>query len=180
MPLLSPSHDRPEMPADVQIGALAGAPTDLLEMYAYWQRKRGARAMPARADLEPAEIKRLLPGMLLVDVRPSADGTLEFVYRLVGTREVEMRGHDPTGKPVAEAYYGKSAEPVTACYRRVVETGQPFLDEDCFHLPGQEWSPSASIYLPLSNDGAHIKMVLVYSSFRWIAGGWQPDTSPAG
>jgi len=180
MPLLSPDRDRPEMPASAQVGVLAGAPADLLEMYAYWQRKRGARAMPARADLEPAEIKRLLPGMLLVDVRRSADGALEFAYRLVGTREVEMRGHDPTGKPVAEAYYGKSAELVTACYRRVVETGQPFLDEDCFHLPGQEWSPSASIYLPLSNDGARVNMVLVYSSFRWIAGGWQPDSSPAG
>jgi len=180
MPLLSPDRDRPEMPASAQVGVLAGAPADLLEMYAYWQRKRGARAMPARADLEPAEIKRLLPGMLLVDVRPSADGALEFAYRLVGTREVDMRGHDPTGKPVAEAYYGKSAELVTACYRRVVETGQPFLDEDCFHLPGQEWSPSASIYLPLSNDGARVNMVLVYSSFRWIAGGWQPDSSPAG
>jgi hypothetical protein len=180
MPLLSPDHDHPEMPASTQAGVLAGAPADLLEMYAYWQRKRGARAMPARADLEPAEIKRLLPGMLLVDVLPSADGAFEFVYRLVGTREVDMRGHDPTGKPVAQAYYGKSAELVTACYRRVVETGQPFLDEDCFHLPGQEWSPAASIYLPLSNDGAQVNMVLVYSSFRWIAGGWQPDTSSAG
>ena len=39
-----------------------------------------------------------------------------------------------------------------------------------------EWSPSASIYLPLSNDGAQVTMVLVYSSFRWIAGGWSPDT----
>ncbi|MBA4096107.1 MAG: hypothetical protein C0484_04975 [Rhodospirillum sp.] len=180
MPLLSPDRDRPEMPASTQVGVLAGAPADLLEMYAYWQRKRGARVMPARADLEPAEIKRLLPGILLVDVRLSADSALEFAYRLVGTREVDMRGHDPTGKPVAEAYYGKSAELVTACYRRVVETGQPFLDEDCFHLPGQEWSPSASIYLPLSNDGAQVNMVLVYSSFRWIAGGWQPDSSSAG
>ena len=63
----------------------------------------------------------------------------------------------------------------------MVEAGQPFLDEDCFHLPGQEW-PSASIYLPLSNDGARVNMVLVYSSFRWIAGGWKPasDASTAG
>jgi hypothetical protein len=174
MPLLSPAQDRPELPADAQTGALAGAPADLLEMYAYWQRKRGARAMPARADLEPAESKRLLPGVLLVDVR-AADGALDFVYRLVGTREVDMRGHDPTGKRVAEAYYGKSADLVTACYRRVVETCQPFLDEDCFHLPGQEWSPSASIYLPLSRDGAQVTMILVYSSFRLIAGGRSPD-----
>ena len=174
MPLLSPAQDRPELPADAQTGALAGAPADLLEMYAYWQRKRGARAMPARADLEPAEIKRLLPGVLLVDVQASC-GALDFVYRLVGTREVDMRGHDPTGKRVAEAYYGKSADLVTACYRRVVETCQPFLDEDCFHLPGQEWSPAASIYLPLSSDGALVSMILVYSSFHWIAGGWSPD-----
>jgi len=175
MPLLSPDQDRPELPADAQVGVLAGAPPDLLEMYAYWQHKRGPRQMPTRADIEPVEIKRLLPGMLLVDVRPSPDGPHDFVYRLVGTREVEMRGYDPTGKSVAEAYYGKSAELVTACYRRVADTGQPFLDEDCFHLHGQEWSPSASIYLPLSNDRTKVNMVLVYSSFRWIAGGWQPD-----
>jgi hypothetical protein len=175
MPLLSPDRDRPETPPETQVGVLAGAPPDLLEMYAYWQRKRGTRAMPDRADLEPAEIKRLLPGILLVDVRLSADGALDFVYRLVGTREVDMRGNDPTGRRVAEAYYGKSAELVTACYRRVVETAQPFLDDDCFHLPGQEWSPSASIYLPLSSDGARVTMILVYSSFRWIAGGWSPD-----
>src|SRR6185436_14585118 len=176
MPLLSLGHDGPELPADVQIGALAGAPADLLQMYAYWQRKRGASAMPTRANIEPAEIKRLLPGILLVDVQSAPDGTVDFVYRLVGTREVDMRGHDPTGKRVAEAYYGKSADLVTACYRRVVETCQPFLDDDCFHLPGQEWSPSASVYLPLSSEGAHVTMILVYSSFRWIAGGWSPDT----
>lgn len=176
MPQLSPDLDRPAAAADAQSGALAGAPPDLLEMYAYWQRKRGARPMPARTDIEPAEIKRLLPGMLLVDIRRGPDGTPDFVYRLVGTRESDMRGHDPTGRRVADAYYGKSADDVTECYRRVVESGCPFLDDDCFHLPGQEWSPAASIYLPLSSDGAQVDMVLVYSSFRWIAGGWSPDT----
>jgi hypothetical protein len=167
VPLLSPDQHHPE--------ALAGAPADLLEMYAYWRHKRGTRAMPARTDIEPAEIKRLLPGMLLVDIVRAPDGTLDFAYRLVGTREVEMRGRDPTGKRVAEAYYGTSADAVTECYRRVVESRCPFLDDDCFHLPGQEWSPSASIYLPLSSDGAEVNMVLVYSSFRWIAGGWSPE-----
>lgn len=168
MPLLSPDQDRPE--------SLAGAPADLLEMYAYWQRKRGGRAMPARADLDPAEIKRLLPGMLLVDISRAPGGAVDFVYRLVGTREVEMRGHDPTGKRVADAYYGSSADSVTGCYWRVAESRRPFLDDDCFHLPGQEWSPSATIYLPLSDDGVDVTMVLVYSSFRWIAGGWSPET----
>lgn len=167
MPLLSPDQDRPDL--------LVGAPQDLREMFSYWRLRRGDRSMPARADIDPMEIKALLPGILLVDVLRSDDGSLDFVYRLVGTREVDMRGHDPTGKRVAEAFYGKSAESVIACYRRVVDARSPFLDDDCYHLPGQEWSPNASIYLPLSIDGREVGMVLVYSSFRWIAGGWAPE-----
>jgi len=167
MPTLLPDQDRPE--------ALTGAPADLLEMYAYWQRKRAGRSMPTRADIDPGEIRRLLPGVLLVDVVHRRGTPMDFIYRLVGTREVEMRGHDPTGKRVADAFYGQSADEVTECYRRVVEHGRPYLDDDCFHLPGQEWSPTASIYLPLSQDGRLVTMVLVYSSIRWIAGGWRPD-----
>jgi hypothetical protein len=144
-------------------------------MYAYWQRKRAGRSMPTRADIDPGEIRRLLPGVLLVDVVHRPGTPMDFIYRLVGTREVEMRGHDPTGKRVADAFYGQSADEVTECYRRVVEHGRPYLDDDCFHLPGQEWSPTASIYLPLSQDGRLVTMVLVYSSIRWIAGGWRPD-----
>jgi len=167
MPTLLPDQDRPE--------ALTGAPVDLLEMYAYWQRKRADRSMPTRADIDPAEISRLLPGILLVDVVHRAGTPTDFIYRLVGTREVEMRGHDPTGKRVVDAFYGKSADEVTACYRQVAEHARPYLDDDCFHLPGQEWSPTASIYLPLSQDGRLVTMVVVYSSIRWIAGGWKPD-----
>lgn len=167
MPLLSPDQECPEL--------LAGAPSDLQRMFAYWRAKRDGRSMPSRADIDPAEIKSLLPGILLVDVVEADDGGLDFIYRLAGTREVDMRGRDPTGKRVAEAFYGKSAELVIDCYRRVVEARSPFLDDDCYHLPGQEWSPRASIYLPLSSDGLRVGMVLVYSSFRWIAGGWSPE-----
>lgn len=167
MPTLLPDEDRPE--------ALTGAPADLLEMYAYWQRKRAGRSMPKRADIDPPEIKNLLAGVLLVDIVHRPGTPTDFIYRLVGTREVEMRGHDPTGRRVVDAFYGKSADDVTECYRRVVESGRPYLDDDCFHLPGQEWSPTASIYLPLSNDGRLVTMIMVYSSIRWIAGGWRPD-----
>jgi hypothetical protein len=51
--------------------------------------------MPSRADIDPTEIVPFLPGIMLVDV--VADER-RFVYRLVGTREVAMRGRDPTGK----------------------------------------------------------------------------------
>ena len=56
MPLLSPSQDRPELPADAQVGILAGAPADLLEMYAYWQRKH-ADVAKRLSDAEDAWLK---------------------------------------------------------------------------------------------------------------------------
>src|SRR5438874_31119 len=48
----------------------------------YWESIRGDRAMPRRGDIDPAEIPRLLPFVMLVDV--SAD-PLDFRFRLVGT-----------------------------------------------------------------------------------------------
>ncbi|HUJ03619.1 MAG TPA: PAS domain-containing protein, partial [Rhizomicrobium sp.] len=40
---------------------------------AYWDRKRGERAMPARADIKPAEIKEHLGSIVLVDVLPGSE-----------------------------------------------------------------------------------------------------------
>ena len=78
-------------------------------LYDYWDGKRGGRRMPARPDIDPLEFVPHLPGIMLVDV--VADER-RFVYRLVGTREVEARGEDPTGKSVVDKYFGSS--PVTS------------------------------------------------------------------
>ena len=45
-----------------------GLPADLRAMFDYWRSKRAGRKMPARSDLEPSELKALLPSMILVDV----------------------------------------------------------------------------------------------------------------
>jgi hypothetical protein len=75
------------------------------EMHEHWAALRGDRVLPHRDDLDPARITRYLPGIMLVDVLWGPP--LDFVYRLVGTREVESRGTDPTGRRVAEAYFAR-------------------------------------------------------------------------
>ncbi|NJM91813.1 MAG: PAS domain-containing protein, partial [Rhodospirillaceae bacterium] len=74
---------------------LSGFTSDIAAFYAYWAGKRRGSALPARADIDPLEMVALLPGIVLIDVVADAR---QFVYRLVGTREVAMRGRDPTGK----------------------------------------------------------------------------------
>lgn len=146
--------------------ALANLPETLSRLYAYWQRIRGERQMPARADIDPAEIKALLPYMILVDVVYDAAMRPDFVYRLVGTREVEIRGNDPTGRRVAEAFHGPSAENAVECYARVVQAGAPLLDDEYFARDGDRYADEANLFLPLSNDGRTVNMVLVFTAYR--------------
>jgi hypothetical protein len=142
------------------IESLQSYGANLQPIYAYWETKRGARPMPRRADLDPSEIPpRLLPGITLVDVVPDPR---RYVYRLVGTMEVEVRGYDPTGKSVGEAYFGENAEDATECYDRVVATRAPVLDPLPFLERRRGYSGAESLFLPLSNDGITVNMILVF------------------
>lgn len=154
---------RAQEPAPTQI---ANLPESLRQMFAYWRGKLHGRSMPARSDLDPAEIKALLPYTILVDVVYADDGRPDFVYRLVGTREVEIRGNDPTGRRVAEAFHGPSAENAVGCYIQVVEAKAPLLDDEYFVRDGDRYADEANLFLPLSNDDEHVNMVLVFTAYR--------------
>jgi hypothetical protein len=133
---------------------------NLQRIYAYWEAKRSGHPMPSRGDLDPAEIPaRLLPGITLVDVVPDQR---RYVYRLVGTKEAEVRGFDPTGKSVGEAFFGENAEDATECYDRVVETCAPVLDPIPFLERRRGYRGAESLFLPLSSDGVVVNMIMVF------------------
>ena len=142
---------------------IAACHVNVQAMHDYWLTKRGSRAMPARADIEPAEIKKLLPMMVLVDVTADAR---RFVYRLVGTQEVAERGTDPTGKSIAEAFFGGSLEETLSCYDYVVRNRAPFCYRDPYAAADGQVQSDDIIYLPLSDDGAGVNMVLVFTHCR--------------
>lgn len=61
----------------------------LRQFHDYWLAKRGARAMPAWSDIDPAEITRLLPNLIVTTIEYAP---FRVFYRLVGTQVVEFRG----------------------------------------------------------------------------------------
>lgn len=160
MPLLSAD--------DENANVFVGLPADIRALFEYWRSKRQGRPMPARADLDPSELKMMLPSMILVDVVYDATGKADFVYRLLGTHEVEVRGENPTGKRVAETFFGPSLENVLGCYMTVLENKQPYLDDDYYVRDGDYYADEANIFLPLSADGERINMILVYTAYRRI------------
>lgn len=144
---------------------LADCQASLRQLYAYWDAQRGTRAMPARSDVDPVDLKALLSDLILIDVVPDAR---RYIYRLVGTHEVEMRGRDPTGKSILDAYYGESAEDTTVYLDRVVQTRQPVFYRGTYQPLRTRTQREDVLFLPLSTDGETVNMIMLLSHTDWV------------
>ena len=131
----------------------------------YWLGKRGDRAMPSRKDMLPAEMKKYLDGMVMIDVLPGMD---EFRYRLIGTAVTQYFLNDPTGKTVAEAWapFGQGAVNRICGNLRAVARARA-----CVRLWGAvDWYGNGeeavdALYVPLSDDGETVNMIINLFSF---------------
>ena len=146
----------------------------LAEVFRYWDGKRGGRAMPLRAEIDPNELRRHLPGITLVDVKREP---LDFVYRLIGTREVAARGYDPTGRRVAENWFGANSQDVVSNYERVVASRSFLYDKEAFTKPDGRRVVDESLFLPLAlpEDEAAVAQIMVYSHYGDSWAGSRPS-----
>ncbi len=63
------------------------------ELYAYWQERRGKRAAPERADIEPGAIRHVLSDAFIV----ALDSGAGHPFRLAGTRVCALFGRELKG-----------------------------------------------------------------------------------
>ena len=92
------------------------------QLYDYWLDRSLDRDMPARADINPAHIPKLLPYVSLVDVSPD---TAKCRIRLAGTRLRDVYDREITGLDLAELDVGDKRDYWTAAYRRAIDEGKP-------------------------------------------------------
>ena len=146
---------------------LSDCPDQIAALFRYWDRQRGAGVMPARTDIDPKDFVGHLPGILLVDVEGvDAAGRGVFRYRVVGTAEVRLRGHDPTGKRVEDGFFGPSREDVLASYETVRRERSFLYDPLEYQTPDGRWRDEHTLFLPLSEDGEEVSQILVFSMQR--------------
>ena len=141
---------------------LARSSESVRQIYQYWRSKWDGEGLPRRGAIDPTEIPRFLPQLTIVEVVPDER---RYVYRLVGTKEVEIRGRDPTGKSVLEGFFGPSLEDVLQCYDTVVATRGPFYDDAPYITPDGRFSDDETLFLPLSDDGQAINRILVFGTY---------------
>jgi hypothetical protein len=140
----------------------------ITRFWTYWNEKRDGRRMPARADIDPAQISDLLPYIVLTEVLEQPP---YLVYRLVGTKQVAVRGRDPTGQPVCDNYIGHhegdTGDEVLLNYRLVIERQTPVYDYNSITGPDGDGTSfdtgpvreRGTLLLPLSNDDTHVNMI---------------------
>ena len=90
----------------------------------WWDSARGAKDIPDRAQLDPADIKPLLPFILIAEVEADP---FRVRYRLVGTRAVNHVGHDYTGGYLDSLWPAADVAPWVSAYRAAFETRTPQL-----------------------------------------------------
>ncbi len=135
----------------------------LRELYAYWRARCVGGALPARAALDPVDIPRLLPNLMLIDV---THDPFDLRYRLVGTALVAYMGRDTTGLRVEDGYLGRDWPRILPDYETAVFERRPVLRRNDVIGPDARRYLYERLLLPLSRDGACVDMLLAGAVFQ--------------
>lgn len=124
----------------------------------YWERKRAGRRMPARADVDPVELKSVLGRLLIIEVMRQP---LDFRYRLAGTKTFDIFGHDLTGLSVRDIQPPEWSQAIWSSLTALVETGEPQYVELQFETVARNVRIYRVLRLPLGANGQDVDQILL-------------------
>ncbi|WP_219846138.1 PAS domain-containing protein [Emcibacter nanhaiensis] len=136
----------------------------LKALFNYWQKIRGERDMPAKADFSPAAVPKLLPYIALFEVE---ENPRRYRTRLVGSKITEIFGLNITG-----AYTDERPEFDEFMKRQswLVENKTPYLYIDSLEWINKEYLHYKGLGLPFSDDMENVNFIM-YGVFNY-----SPDT----
>ncbi len=119
------------------------------KLYQYWDGRRAAGSIPARSDIEPLDIVRVLPFVALAERR--GDG---YFWRLIGTAIVEHFGKDHTGEPYGAHFWPPDFVAATvATFDEALEREAPFFDEFIYRSRTGVSHAVSRLVCPLKGNG---------------------------
>lgn len=133
------------------------------ELFGYWHSKCVDGRFPGRGDIQPAELRGLLPSLSLLDVL--GPSPLQLRIRLAGTRLRDYIGIEMTGQNFDEFDLGDQRGYWEAAYREVICASRPaqgVVPLTPWHQPHvfQFW-----LRLPLADGDGRVVMILGHDAF---------------
>lgn len=86
------------------------------ELYRYWDRRRGTRPAPDRTEIEPSDIRTILPDTFILEV----DDTGRFSWRLAGTRVCAVHCRELKGRDFLSDWTGKERQTIQAVLDAII------------------------------------------------------------
>ena len=133
-------------------------------LWSYWRGKLAGRTMPRRADIDPADITRLLPYIQLVE-RVAG----RYRYRLTGTAIVAAYGRELTGKFVDEVIPPGRRAVAKHHYDLAYGERRPMFVRNKYTTTKAIDIVASRLILPLSENGADVSMLLIAQTFEYGA-----------
>ncbi|MBI2253767.1 MAG: PAS domain-containing protein [Proteobacteria bacterium] len=158
------------MPLWPDFGAATSAKIN--DLRRWWEAKRGARTMPDRADVDPIELKALLPYLLISEC---LQDPFNVRYRLVGTVVANITGFDITGRDLASLLPPDPTEDWMGHYARVYSTRLPVFGYTTVPtIHGDPFTYEFAIF-PLSKGGDAADQFIALEDYGRI----EPRLSPS-
>src|SRR4029453_19087921 len=127
--------------------------TSVKELYTYWRSKQRDRPMPAPSDIDPAEIRPLLPSLIIAEY---VGAPVRVRYRLVGTQQVYYNGLDFTGFYLDEIDWGIENEFVNLVHQTLLRTAAPVIGRSQGGFRDSILGFAEFGVFPLSEDGTTV------------------------
>jgi hypothetical protein len=127
----------------------------------YWQDKRAGNA-PLSHSFDPLEVPRLLPHVMLKDVRRDP---WDFRYRVVGTIVREHSRDNWTGKWMSEVDGQGETSTVFRVMRWVSEEAKPAIFRPPYVGPHKEFKYCEAAVMPWAGSNGLVDRVLVAVDF---------------
>jgi hypothetical protein len=141
----------------------------LRDVWRHLEAKRGARAMLCRADIDPGELKAVLPNVGLIEVHRDP---LRFRIRLAGTGWRSDLGFEPTGMWLDDWPHATQKRLLAMSWGAAAERRQPMRTRRHAVIDGVAFVFEAMI-LPISPDDETVNMLLTVST------PWRSEIAPA-
>lgn len=114
-----------------------------------WRSKAGTRAMPAKSEITPRDLKNFLRHVALC--QRVAENPSRYVWRLTGTKVAEVTGHHD-GKTFEECVPPEILPRWIECADLTLDGGQPLRFLGRVQLNGREHLDAENLIVPLADD----------------------------
>jgi hypothetical protein len=138
------------------------ARSDMVRSLHRWWLSRSSHDIPDRADLDPLDIKQLLPNLFIADVEHNP---FRIRYRLVGTRAIEATGMDITGRYLDELLPADGTEPWMEYYHQAYRARSPvFGASDAPTTSGGRFTYEFGLF-PLRKGGSSVAQFVAIEDY---------------